>query len=234
MGVPTVLIVEDHEGLRAAQAEALRARGYPVVEAMCAEEVPELTTTKRFDLALVDVNLPAEDGFSLVRRMRNVCPETRVIVTSVRGGMQDKCEGYGCGADLYLPKPFELGELLAAIESLTRRWREEQDLAEGSFYVLNESHLRLECPSGKGVPLKEREARLLRGLALSRDRTLETWQLLEVLEPSASECLESDKRKLEVVISRLRSKLSRYGLPGACIQAERSVGYRLCMELRLG
>lgn len=133
--VPTldILVVEDHDGLRETTVLALQGMGHRALGAAGGRELDAALEGFRPDLLLLDLNLPGEDGLSIARRMRAARPGLGIILVTVREQVQDRVEGYGSGADLYLTKPTSLEELTAAIAALARRLRPvPQDLQEGA------------------------------------------------------------------------------------------------------
>ncbi|WP_328986113.1 response regulator transcription factor [Thiorhodovibrio winogradskyi] len=116
-----LLIVEDDENLREALVDTLGAQGHAVRGLECAEEVPEQADLLQLDIAVLDLNLPGEDGLSLARRLRQAQPELRVIMLTARTQGADRAAGYASGADIYLTKPASLAELNYALQALARR-----------------------------------------------------------------------------------------------------------------
>lgn len=223
-----VLLVEDHAGLRAAIQETLETAGHDVIGLDCAEAVSELRAFRAFDVAVVDYNLPGEDGLSLVSRLREHCPRVGIVMVTARDALEDKMRGYESGADLYLTKPVDAKELLFAISALARRLLPAD--ATAVRYQLNLALARLVSPEGAVLNLTRREAQVLHGLVLAMDGRLESWQLLEILQQEDS---ERAKQNLEVLISRLRSKLRAHGISSEVLRSERSRGYVLDLPVEI-
>jgi len=114
------VIVEDEPDLRDAVAEYLGANGYEVAAAGNAEEMRALLATNTFNLAILDIAMPGEDGLSLGRWLRARMP-IGIIYASAAGAAIDRIVGLELGADDYLVKPYELRELLARVRSVLRR-----------------------------------------------------------------------------------------------------------------
>ncbi|MBK6999256.1 MAG: response regulator transcription factor [Rhodoferax sp.] len=223
-----LLVVEDHHGLREVTVETLVDQGHQVIGVDCAEAVGELPADFTPDIAIVDLNLPGEDGLQLAARLRQVQPGIGIIMVTARHALHEKLAGYEHGADLYLTKPTAPEELSAAVEALARRIKlTATDRTSG--YGLNVHERILHTPCGN-VALRSAEANLLHSLALAPDQTLETWQLLERLGKTVD---EDGKAQLQVLASRLRSKLAEHGLPDRCLRAERNKGYRLGFPLQI-
>jgi DNA-binding response OmpR family regulator len=114
-------IVEDNDDLRDSLVEVLGSSGHVIISFSCAEDVHIPLGGEPFDLMLLDLNLPGEDGLSLANRLKRAQPALRVIMLTTRIGVEDRVRGYDIGADLYLPKPVAVGELLAAIRAIGRQ-----------------------------------------------------------------------------------------------------------------
>lgn len=120
-----IVLVEDHDLLRTVTESVLTGAGHKVLALGCAEEVDEALSGMNPDLYILDLNLPGEDGISLARRIRRSHPRVGIIMTTVRSEVTDRLDGYESGADIYLPKPTDPTELLAAAVALARRLRPE-------------------------------------------------------------------------------------------------------------
>lgn len=231
MGTPlNILVVEDHDALRAVTVEVLRTQGHAVMEAASAEALDELSPDRRFDVAVLDLNLPGEDGFSLAARLRKACPGIGIVMVTVRHALDDKLTAYQQGADVYLTKPTDPTELCAVVQALQRRMVRDNAAAEtGGGLCLDVGKARI-FSSDTSVSLRMPEARVLQALVLAKQRSLEHWQLLQILAKPVD---EQGKAQLEVLVSRLRTKMHQLGAQAPAIRAERGRGYRLCVEVRL-
>jgi two-component system response regulator MprA len=116
-----ILIVEDKKGLAGHLGRALEGEGHAVTLAYDGDEGLRLGRTNNFDLLLLDVMLPRQDGFSVIRKMREDRLRTQTIIASARDSMQDIVHGLDAGADDYLTKPFALDILLAKVRAAERR-----------------------------------------------------------------------------------------------------------------
>jgi DNA-binding response OmpR family regulator len=115
------IVIEDSDDLRETMVDALHRQGHQVTGIDCAEALPDQSAWQRVDIMVVDLNLPVEDGLSLVARARSVQPDVGIIMVTARNQPKDRQVGYSAGADNYLTKPFSLQELNATISSLGRR-----------------------------------------------------------------------------------------------------------------
>lgn len=225
-----ILIVEDHIALREIMLETLRMQGYDVQGVESAEALSELPANTHFDIALLDLNLPGEDGFSLAARLRNAQPDMGIVILSAYHSLDEKVTGYRQGADIYLAKPIAIEELCAAIDALARRiaLKTIQPVQDEPYFLDLKAHL-LRTPSGV-LELRYQEVDILCALALAPERSLESNQLLQKLHKTQD---AYGKAQLEVMISRLRSRLREYFPEQNPIRAERGRGYRLSIELQI-
>ena len=116
-----ILVVEDEVILCEDIAKGLRLDGYEVDVCYFGDEAMELIYEEKYDLIVLDLNLPKVDGMEILKELRKTDKETRVIILSARSGIQDKVDGLDAGANDYLAKPFHFAELEARVRSLTRR-----------------------------------------------------------------------------------------------------------------
>lgn len=199
-----ILIVEDDEFIKTELAALLRVRGYlPVFAPPC-------------ELALLDVNLPGESGFSLCRRLKSEY-NVPVIFLTARESTEDELTGFGAGADDYVRKPYNAEVLLVRIERLLNKPRtvftaRELTLDEGSFAL----HY-----GGNSVDLSKNEVRILHCL-MQKDLCTRD----ELIEELWTNGCYLDENALYVNINRLREKLKSIGAEDY-LHTVRGVGYRL-------
>lgn len=223
----SILVVEDSDNLRESILDALHGAGHHVCGIDCAEAVPEQAGLTRCDLAILDLNLPGEDGLALAARLRRVQPGIGIIMFTARAEAHDRVAGYAGGADIYLTKPAMLAELEQAVCALARRLKP----SPGNDRALCLDPLRrvLTCAGGQAVALTAREVSLLAAFVRAPENLLENWQIAEILGMDA----EGDaKSAIELNIVRLRKKLLACG-GDRPIQSVRARGYQLCMPLWL-
>jgi DNA-binding response OmpR family regulator len=223
-----VMLVEDNDELRDATASLLEQAGYAVLALPCAEDVDHQPTICSPDLYVIDLNLPGEDGLSLVARLRRSRPYAGIVLTTARARLDDRLSGYEHGADIYLPKPVDPPELLAVLRSLKQRqdaWKE----SGGGKFILRSHELLLTGPSGS-CRLSDAEVRLLQALSSAQEQSLERWQVAQQLSPGERD-ISADN--LQNRLSQLRKKLQHCGVQGESIKALRGQGYRLCVPLSI-
>lgn len=227
-----IVIVEDHDALRAVTCTLLKEQGHRVRGIGCAEELVETVEDGGVDVFILDVNLPGEDGFSLARRIRAAQPQVGIIMATAREEPRDKMRGYDSGADMYLLKPVDPDELAGAVRSLARRLRMPPPAlspAASPLATLDTQRRRL-VNGDQSALLTQSEVRALNALILSPNRFAAYWQLLELLE------LQQDQRgksSLEVRMVRLREKIMSIGYGRSCIRSVRGSGYELCIDIEL-
>lgn len=222
-----ILVIEDYAVLRTAMVDLLAQEGHKVVGVASAEDVDDEPLGGVPELYVIDLNLPGEDGLSLVKRIRASHPQVGIILATARASVQDRVDGYAHGADVYLPKPVAAQELLAVVRNLGQRIERQQGgVAVG--VVLHTSRMLVKGPLGQ-TGLTQSEVVLLGALARAVDRQLEHWQVAQHL----SEGQEISKDNLEVRLGRLRKKLVACGAEMPAIKVIRGKGYKLCSPLEV-
>lgn len=224
----SIVLVEDNDELRESIADALTGVGHKVVARDCAEELPEAAALSGFDLIIIDVNLPGENGFSLAARIRNVHSDVGIIIMTARNESRDKQQGYAAGADIYMTKPMDLEELLAAIQSLGRRLT--RTVSDISQLYLDRNHMTVTNQQGAQVSVTSSEMSLLLAFALAADLRLEKWQIIEILNKDEA---HDPVRTMVLVIVRLRKKIESLGVSGSAIKMIRNWGYQLCISMKV-
>lgn len=223
----SIVVVEDNNDLRTLLCSALRKEGHRVTPLSCAEELEEQAGCDQADAFLIDVNLPGEDGLSMARRIRQAQPLVGIIILSARSTLDDKLNGYDCGADLYLTKPIALPELSAALRSFARR--RGATLKQLTPEGLKLHKLELRGLQGS-IKLTAQEAIILTAMARAPAGRLETWQIADLLDAQVD---ESFKSSLAVRMVRLRKKLTDAGAEGLVIESLRNIGYQLTTRIEI-
>lgn len=221
-----IALVEDNDDLRDLLFRDISGAGYDVQCSGCAEDLDDLAATTTFDVMILDINLPGENGLQIARRYKHSNPDIYIIMLTARVGTEDKIIGYEAGADIYLTKPVASVELLAAIGSVRRRLLNQQQ--SESEVVLNLREMTL--TGNAVVELNRQETVILKALSESPNGNLPYYRLLELCGEEVS---ATSKATLEVRIVRLRKKLADIGVEGKSIRAIRGEGYQLVVHLRL-
>ncbi|MBE0492362.1 MAG: response regulator transcription factor [Sulfurospirillum sp.] len=181
---------------------------------------------KKYDLLILDLSLPSMDGLEICREIRTKRNNIPIIISSARSDLEDKIIGLELGADDYLPKPYEPKELYARIMSVLRRYK------KGSFESFDEEEAAIKLAkngaeilfNGVALPLTRAEFEVLSYMLKKRECVISRNELIHNA-PSLNE--ESDSRSLDVLISRIRSKLGENSKNQQYIRSIRGVGYRL-------
>jgi DNA-binding response OmpR family regulator len=225
-----ILVVEDNENLRESIVDALESLGHHVRGIACAEELPEQIDLLRLDLAILDLNLPGEDGLSLAGRLRETHPELGIIMLTARVQSEDRAAGYAQGADIYLTKPASLTELEHAIGALARRLKPPQIADQSEILTFDSVARTLASPNGESQSLTMSEVALITAFIRASQNILETWQIAEILGMSTETV---NKPAIELHIVRLRKKLPTAPADRSPIQSIRGRGYQLCVPIRM-
>jgi DNA-binding response OmpR family regulator len=221
-----VLTVEDDAAIRRGIVDALRFAGYDAIEAADGESGLEMASRREFDLLLLDLVLPKRDGFEILREVRRLRPTLPVIVLTARGDEADRVRGLRDGADDYVVKPFSVKELLARVEAVLRRSAERPtDVSRidipGGTIDLARREVRF-AKAGR-VELSEREADLLRYLAVNAGRAVARDELLASVWRIPPRGLTT--RTIDMHITRLREKLRDDSAEPKVLLTVRGKGY---------
>jgi len=215
-----ILVVEDDAGLARRIASTLTEAGHDPIVVHDGEKALDKTKAALFDLIVLDIILPGMDGFEVLRHLRAQHLASRVLMLTARGEVKDRVTGLQLGADDYLPKPFAMGELVARVNALGRRYPEEPtlQLRVGDLTLDLASH---EVHRGaRPVHLSARELMLLKVLMREPGRVFTRTELCERVWEHPH---EYDTKLVEVFIGRLRRKISDPLL----IHTVRHVGYTI-------
>ena len=216
-----LLLVEDSERLRLALVPALTHAGFAVDAAVDGAEALGFLSSFDYELIVLDLMLPKLDGFSVLTALRERGLRPRVLVLSARDQVGDRIRALDLGADDYLVKPFDLDELLARLNALSRRSLEQtQPMLEVGGLALD-SRRRTAGYAGQTLSLTPKEFALLECLMREPDRVFTRGQLFERVYSGIS---DSSDKVIEVLMSVLRGKLSRAGVP-ELIETRRGFGY---------
>lgn len=214
-----VLIVEDEATLRSQLVEAIGAAGYAVDEAEDGETGEFMGSTEPYDAIVLDLGLPKLDGITVLKRWRADEIKTPVLILTARGVWTERVEGIDAGADDYLPKPFQMEELLARLRALIRRasGHATSDLRCGPLIL--DTRANRATLDGRPLALTAHEYRVLAYLMHHAGRTVSRSELIEHIY---AQDFDRDSNTIEVFIGRLRRKIGR-----DLIRTERGLGYRL-------
>jgi len=213
------LVVEDDPRIQRDLRAALAAAGFRVESASDGEDAWFRGDTEDYDLIVLDLGLPTIDGLAVLKRWRAAGRDTPVLVLTARGAWTERVEGIDAGADDYLPKPFQMEELVARARGLVRRsaGRASPMLGVGALSI--DGNRMTASLNGVPLALSALEYRLLAYLALHHDRVVSPTELLEHLYGDED---AREANALEALITRIRRKLG----PGV-VGTRRGFGYFL-------
>ena len=218
-----ILIVEDETRLAETPRQLMEDQRYQADMVGDGADGVDYGLTGQYDLIILDVMLPKVDGFEVARRLRSAHISTPILMLTARDDISDKIGGLDCGADDYMTKPFDSGELMARVRALTRR----QGEVLGD--VLKVGDLSLECSSRllrvgeRSVRLGFKEFEVMRLLMVNSRAVVSKETLIAKIWGLDS---EAEDNNVEVYISFLRKKLAYLGSRIA-ISTVRKVGYYL-------
>jgi DNA-binding response OmpR family regulator len=219
-----ILLVEDEPSAARVLAKGLREQAYAVDVAADGHAALFQAGTNDYDAVILDVMLPGRDGFSVCRTIRASGGDVPILMLTARDAVEARIEGLDCGADDYLVKPFDFGELLARLRAVVRRGRLPllpDRLAVGALTL--DTRSRRVRVAGRDVLLTAREYALLEYLAR---RAGEVVSRADIAEHVWDEHYDPLSNVVDVYVQRLRRKLDR-GLAASWIRTRRGEGYQL-------
>lgn len=220
-----IIVVEDHDIVRDELVAFLTRPEWHVRGVDCGEGLDIALHQHPANIAIIDLNLPGEDGLSISQRLRRALPDIGIILLTARVLPMDKIAGYQSGADVYLTKPANIGELEAVVINLTQRIKRWAD----HNLQLNMSKLTLELSLENSISLTLTEANLLYELSLAPKQCIDTEILIHHLDSQHKTHLS--RENLPVIISRLRTKISDGLGINNSIKAVRNYGYKLTTKI---
>jgi two-component system phosphate regulon response regulator OmpR len=230
-----LLVVDDDDRIRTLLKEYLSRAGFRVTGAADAAGARRMLDLLDFDLMILDVMMPGEDGLSLTRAIRAETgpkSQTPILMLTARGMADERIEGLSSGVDDYLPKPFDPQELVLRIEAILRRSggrqaRTGQRLSLGRCaFDLGRGEL---LQGDQPVRLTEAEANLLRRLAQTPNAPVDRLELAQGAGP-IPEVVDGAGRAVDIHVTRLRRKIEADPKNPRYLQTVRGVGYMLAPD----
>jgi len=221
-----ILVVEDDAAIRRGLCDALEFKGYSVQSCDRGDRGLEQALSGTPDLVLLDVLLPAQDGFSVLRELRKAKPRLPVIMLTARGACEDRVRGLEQGADDYVVKPFSATELLARVEAVLRRSAERPtDLRSLCLddRTVDFERLEIVLRNGDKLRISELEANIIRYLAVNPGRPIDRKEMLQNVWGGSTR--EMETRTVDMHIRRVREKLERDPTAPERIVTVRNKGY---------
>jgi two-component system phosphate regulon response regulator OmpR len=218
-----ILVVDDDPRLRDLLRRYLGEQGFTVLVAENATAMNKLWLRERFDLLVLDLMMPGEDGLSICRRLRGANDQTPIIMLTAKGEDVDRIVGLEMGADDYLPKPFNPRELVARVKAVLRRVQEpvDPDATIDVADVRVDPARREVRIAGSPVQLRGQEFELLLALARNEGRVMTREALLS---QAWGYDYAGETRTVDVHVAWLRERLKGSAVE---IQSVRGVGYKL-------
>jgi two-component system OmpR family response regulator len=225
-----ILVTDDDDEIRSLLQVALTREGFEVQQAKDAATARRMLSARNaFDLIILDIMMPGEDGLTFCQRLRET-HDIPILMVSARSLSVDRSIGLETGADDYLPKPFERRELVARVRAILRRAGRAGAAGKcmvGGLTV--DRHRRAVLGrTGTELPLTSGEFDLLGCFVERAGRTLSRDQLIDWTRGRAGDVFD---RNIDVQMSRLRRKLIEAGFPEDGIKTVRNVGYVLTLTV---
>ena len=229
---PHLLIVDDDERIRSLLQQFLIQSDYLVSTAEDAEQARTLLSAIEFDLIILDVMMPGQDGISFTAELRKLQNKTPILLLTARGETEDRIKGLEAGADDYLPKPFEPKELLLRINAILRRMpdlKEDQMMPKTlNFGNLNYDVARNELWDDENqVRLTTTESQLMKIFTSALGEPISRADLVTSLGRDIS---SAQDRAIDVQITRLRRKIEVNPSQPRYLQTVRGAGYMLLFD----
>ena len=224
----TILIVDDEPDVREVLEEYFATHGYAALGAESADAAKALAAKQPIDLALVDINMPGEDGLSLTRHLRERYAKIAIVMLTSAGTVIDRIVGLEMGADDYVPKPFDPRELAARVKSVLRRTSAAARAELGAARVrigrcvLDIAAHRLTDENGQEVAMSPLEFDLLKALAEHPNRALSRERILNLHQQRDWDPFD---RSVDLRIMRLRKKIEPDPEHPRFIRTVRNEGY---------
>ena len=220
-----ILLIEDEKNLSAAVCRLLQSERFVVDPVYTGPDGLDCALSGGYDAIILDVMLPGMDGFTVLERLRDEGVKTPVMMLTARGDLQDRIRGLEGGADYDLPKPVQMGELVACLRAITRRGdgAPVMALAFGGVSLTEKDATLRNDASGQSVKLGAKEYQLMELFLRNPAQILPKETLIERVWGFDS---DAEYNNLEVYVSFLRKKLAFIGA-GVKLKATRGLGYSL-------
>ncbi len=231
--LPKILIVDDDAEIRSLLKTYLQQNQYRVNSAADGREMFQLLQQQIYDLIVLDLMMPGDDGLTLCRKLR-AQSNIPIIMLTAKGDEMDRIIGLEMGADDYLPKPFNPRELLARIKTVLRRTSADQQQADSAGFhfngwQLNTVNHQLTTPDGEVVAISHSEYSLLKIFLENAGRILSRDQLLDLTKGRSAGPFD---RAIDVQVGRLRKQLNDTASEPSMIKTARGEGYIFIADVK--
>ncbi|MDU2673536.1 MAG: response regulator transcription factor [Clostridium sp.] len=201
-----LLIIEDEEDILNALDYGFRKLGYVVDTASDGEEGLELVYINNYDLVILDLNLPSIDGLDILSRIRKDNEEIKILILSARSEYIDRIKGLDMGANDYLVKPFDFGELVARVRALLRRsFTQSTSKIKCGNMIIDTSARAVYSDKNERLDLAPKEFAIFEYLIANKGRAVSTEELIEHIWGEDASMFSNS---IKVHVSNLRKKLS--------------------------
>ncbi len=221
-----ILVADDDAKAAGLIVQGLKAEGYAVDLAVDGDEAAWLAETNPYDVLVLDVMMPAKDGFTVVRQLRKKSISTPVIFVTARGEVEDRVRGLDAGGDDYLAKPFSLAELLARLRAMLRRQRPQATSTLRVADLEMDLLARKVRRAGQDIVLTNREFALLEFLLVNSPKPVSK---MAIVEHVWDQHFDSQTNVVNVYMNYLRNKVDLPGMP-PLLHTVRGVGFALKEE----
>ncbi|MBD9496925.1 response regulator transcription factor [Ensifer sp. ENS01] len=216
-----ILLVEDNQDLAEGLSAILRGSGYAVDVVSDGASAHAVAATETFDLVILDLNLPEMDGLDVLRAMRARQNRAAVLILTARGASEERIKGLDLGADDYMIKPFDVGELEARVRVLLRRQAGLRASTVSYGNVSLDLNTRSFSSGGAPIEIPARELGLLELLFMRAGKVVAKDAIMQSLTGFDDDL---SPNAIEQYVSRLRKRLAPHGLT---VRTARGIGYYL-------
>ena len=220
----TILLAEDDDHLRELVKDALEDENFSVTACVNGQEAIDVFDKNKFDICLLDIMMPAKDGFTVAKKIRQQSDVIPIILISTKALIEDKVEGYQRGADDYIVKPFNMKELLLKLDVFLRRTKKMFSETKQEYHIgkIFFSYTDLRLSNEEGIfDLKQKEADLLKFLCEHPNRILKREEILTEVWGKNDYFLG---RSMDVFMSKVRKYLRAD--PSIVLETIHGMGYR--------
>lgn len=217
-----ILIAEDEAALAKALVKIMEKNNYSADAVYNGEDALWYLKNGDYDAAVLDIMMPKKDGITVLKELRRSGSNIPVIMLTAKAEIEDRVTGLDCGANDYLPKPFDTRELLARLRSITRSQTQTDSRVTAGNITLDRASFELTSPTGS-FRLANKEYQMMEFFMLNPHRIIPTEQLMEKIWGYDS---EAEINVVWVYISYLRKKLTALGAD-IQIKVSRNAGYSL-------
>lgn len=233
MDKPRIIVIEDDHDLRQQVVEYLDLSGFAVVGVGSASELYRRMAVEAFDVLVIDIRLPGEDGLSIASHVRTHT-DTAIIMVTARPAAEARPQALAAGADVFMAKPLVLPDLVAAIRGLTTRPQPLAPapgpaVAAADGWALNRNAFTLTAPGGATIPLTATELALLGRLCAPCQAVVPRGDLLATMGYDPA---DPSNRNLDAALRRLRLKTRQISGLSLPLRTVHAVGYALTEDLR--